>query len=209
VSAAPESTPVQTAPTTAPPLALFPLHMVLFPGGMLPLRIFETRYVDMVRNCMRASAGFGVVLIRAGGEVGVAQAFEVGTAASIVDFNQLSDGFLGISCLGTQRFRIMSSNVQADGLNVASVEWLNAEPALPIPARHAPLAQLLKSVLPRLGDWYANMEMKLDDAAWVGHRLAEILPIPLAQKQFCLELDDPIERLDFLAPLLNETSATD
>jgi len=178
--------------------------MVLFPGGMLPLRIFETRYVDMVRNCMRASAGFGVVLIRAGGEVGVAQAFEVGTAASIVDFNQLSDGFLGISCLGTQRFRIMNSSVQADGLNVASVEWLNAEPVLPIPARHAPLAELLGSVLPRLGEWYANMEMKLDDAAWVGHRLAEILPIPLAHKQYCLELDDPIERLEFLAPFIKE-----
>ncbi len=182
-------------------LALFPLHMVLFPGGLLPLRIFETRYVDMVRNCMRTSANFGVVLIRAGNEVGPAQVFEVGTAASIVDFNQLADGFLGISCLGTQRFRIKTGSVQADGLNLGSVEWLNAEPALSVPARHAPLAELLEAVLPRLGEGYANMEMMLEDAAWVGHRLAEILPIPLAQKQYCLEMNDPIERLDFLAPL--------
>jgi Lon protease-like protein len=186
---------------SASALALFPLHMVLFPGGLLPLRIFETRYVDMVRTCMRTSANFGVVLIRAGNEVGPAQVFEVGTAASIVDFNQLADGFLGISCLGTQRFRIKTGSVQADGLNLASVEWLNAEPALSIPARHAPLAELLEAVLPRLGEGYANMEMMLEDAAWVGHRLAEILPIPLAQKQYCLEMDDPIERLDFLAPL--------
>ncbi len=121
---------------SASALALFPLHMVLFPGGLLPLRIFETRYVDMVRTCMRTSANFGVVLIRAGNEVGPAQVFEVGTAASIVDFNQLADGFLGISCLGTQRFRIKTGSVQADGLNLASVEWLNAEPALSIPARH-------------------------------------------------------------------------
>jgi Lon protease-like protein len=182
-------------------LALFPLHMVLFPGGRLPLRIFETRYVDMVRSCMRTSTNFGVVLIRTGNEVGPAQMFEVGTTASIVDFNQLSDGFLGISCLGAKRFRIKSGSVQADGLNLANVEWLNAEPALSIPARHERLAELLESVLPRLGEGYANMTMVLDDAAWVGHRLAEILPIPLGQKQYCLELDDPIERLDFLAPL--------
>ncbi len=187
----------------AAPLALFPLQMVLFPGGLLPLRIFETRYVDMVRNCMRASSSFGVVLIKSGSEVGPAQAFEVGTATSIVDFNQLSDGFLGISCLGTQRFRIKTSRVQADGLNVASVEWLDAEPALSVPPRHLKLAELLESVLPRLGEGYTNMAMQLDDAAWVGHRLAEILPIPLAQKQFCLELSDPIERLDFLAPLVS------
>ncbi len=193
-------------PLQAAPLALFPLHTVLFPGGFLPLRIFETRYVDMVRNCMRSASSFGVVLIRAGGEVGPAQACEVGTAASIVDFNQLSDGLLGISCRGTQRFRITSSSVQADGLNVASVEWLNAEPALSIPARHAPLAELLESVLPRLSEEYANIEPKLDDAAWVGHRLAEILPIPLAQKQFCLELDDPIERLQFLAPFIEPSA---
>jgi Lon protease-like protein len=189
--------------------ALFPLQVVLFPGGSLPLRIFETRYVDMVRDCMRTSSSFGVVLIRAGSEVGPAQTFEVGTAASIVDFNQLSDGFLGISCSGTQRFRIKTSGVQADGLNVASVEWLDVEPALSIPPRHAPLAELLESVLPRLGEGYTNMEMKLDDAAWVGHRLAEILPIPLAQKQFCLELDDSIARLEFLAPLVSaQSSAT-
>ena len=186
----------------AAPFALFPLQIVLFPGGALPLRIFETRYVDMVRNCMRSSANFGVVLIRTGSEVGPAQTFEVGTAASIVDFNQLADGFLGISCVGQRRFRILTSSVQADGLNVGSVQWLDAEPALSIPARHAALAELLESVLPRLGEGYTDMEMQLDDAAWVGYRLAEILPIPLAQKQFCLELNDPIARLDFLSPLV-------
>jgi Lon protease-like protein len=155
----------------------------------------------MVRKCMRTSTDFGVVLISNGNEVGPAQTFEVGTAASVVDFNQLSDGFLGISCLGAKRFRIKTRSVQADGLNLGDVDWLNAEPTLSVPPRHAALAQLLEAVLPRLGEGYANMKMMLDDAAWVGHRLAEILPIPLAQKQFCLELDDPIERLDFLAPL--------
>jgi Lon protease-like protein len=183
------------------PLSLFPLHIVLFPGGPLPLRIFETRYVDMVRNCMRSASSFGVVLIRAGNEIGPAETFDVGTTASIVDFHQLSDGFLGLSCVGGQRFRIKTRSLQADGLNLAVVDPVPDEPALRVPQRHAGLSQLLESVLPQLGEGYANMTLKLDDAAWVGHRLAEILPIPVSQKQFCLELDDPIQRLEFLAPL--------
>jgi uncharacterized protein len=182
-------------------IALFPLNIVLFPEGRLPLRIFETRYVDMVRRCMRESRGFGVVLIREGKEVGPAETFDVGTMAKIVDFHQLSDGLLGLSCEGERRFRIRSRSRQTDGLNLAEVDDLPAEPTVAVPARHARLAELLKSVLPQLGEVYEGLTMRLDDAAWVGHRLAEILPIPLADKQSCLELDDPIQRLDVLAPL--------
>jgi uncharacterized protein len=182
-------------------IALFPLNIVLFPNGPLPLRIFETRYVDMVRRCMRGTQAFGAVLIREGNEVGPAETVDVGTLAKIVDFHQLSDGLLGLSCVGQERFRIQSRGRQADGLNVAEVDWLPAEPMIAVPARHARLPKLLKSVLPQLGEVYEGMEMHLDDAAWVGHRLAEILPIPLADKQACLELDDPIQRLDVLSPL--------
>ena len=182
-------------------IALFPLNIVLFPAGSLPLRIFETRYVDMVRRCMRETQTFGVVLIREGSEVGPAETFDIGTLARIVDFHQLSDGLLGLSCVGEQRFRIQSRSRQADGLNLAEVEWLPPEPDVALPPRHARLAALLKNVLPQLGEVYANIDMRLDDAAWVGHRLAEILPLPLSEKQSCLELDDPVQRLDTLAPL--------
>jgi uncharacterized protein len=182
-------------------IALFPLNMVLFPGGPLPLRIFETRYVDMVRRCMREGASFGVVLIREGREVGPAETFDVGTLADIVDFHQLSDGLLGLSCVGRQRFRIRSRSRQADGLNLAEVDPLPPESTVPVPARHSRLAELLKNVLPQLGEVYEGIEMRPDDAAWVGYRLAEILPIPLADKQRVLELDDPIQRLDVLSPL--------
>jgi Lon protease-like protein len=182
-------------------IALFPLNIVLFPDGPLPLRIFETRYVDMVRRCMRGEQQFGVALIREGKEVGPAETFEVGTLVKIVDFHQLSDGFLGLSCIGQQRFRIQSRKVQADGLNLAEVENLLAEPKIALPDQHARLAELLKTVLPQLGEVYAGIEMQLGDAAWVGYRLAEILPIAAAEKQFCLELEDPIERLDALSPL--------
>jgi uncharacterized protein len=182
-------------------IALFPLNVVLFPEGPLPLRIFETRYVDMVSRCMREDQRFGVALIREGSEVGPADTFDVGTMAKIVDFHQLSDGFLGLSCVGEQRFRILSRSRQADGLNLAGVESLAREAKTVVPERHVRLAELLRSVLPQLGEVYAGIEMHLDDAAWVGYRLAEILPIQASEKQFCLELNDPIERLDVLSPL--------
>jgi Lon protease-like protein len=182
-------------------IALFPLNVVLFPEGPLPLRIFETRYVDMVSRCMREDQRFGVALIREGSEVGPAATFDIGTMAKIVDFHQLSDGFLGLSCVGEQRFRILSRSRQPDGLNLAGIENLAREAKTAVPERHARLAELLKTVLPQLGEVYAGIEMHLDDAAWVGHRLAEILPIAAAEKQFCLELDDPIQRLDVLSPL--------
>jgi Lon protease-like protein len=194
------------APSMPPSIALFPLNIVLFPGGPLPLRIFETRYVDMVRSCMRGDQRFGVALIREGGEVGPAETFDVGTMAKIIDFHQLTDGFLGLSCVGEQRFRIVSRSRQADGLNLAQIDSMAAEPKIAVPERHARLAELLKTVLPELGEVYAGIEMHLDDAAWVGHRLAEILPIAASEKQFCLELDDPIERLDVLSPLAGLTA---
>ena len=185
-------------------IALFPLNIVLFPDGPLPLRIFETRYLDMVRRCMREGEAFGVVLIREGNEVGPAETFDVGTMAKIVDFHQLSDGFLGLSCVGERRFRITSRSRQGDGLNMAQVQWLEEEAKTPVPERHAHLAELLKTVLPELGEVYAGMQMQLEDAAWVGFRLAEILPIPAPEKQFCLELIDPIQRLDLLSPLARQ-----
>jgi len=187
-----------SAPTS---IALFPLNVVLFPEGPLPLRIFETRYVDMVRNCMREDTRFGVVLIREGSEVGPAETYDVGTLAKIVDFHQLSDGFLGLSCVGEQRFRILSRSRQADGLNLAQVEDLEVEPSVPVPERHARIPELLKTVLPQLGAVYSGVNMRLEDASWVGFRLAEILPIGAPEKQFCLELIDPIKRLDLLKKL--------
>jgi Lon protease-like protein len=182
-------------------IPLFPLNIVLFPDGPLPLRIFETRYYDMVRRCMREGRGFGVVLIREGREVGpqATDVHEVGTLAEITDFHQLSDGLLGLSCVGRQRFRILSRRRQTDGLNLGDVQWIDAEPLLSVPPRHARLATLLRNVLPQLGEVYAQIEMRLEDAAWVGCRLAEILPIPVADKQSYLELVDPLERLDRLA----------
>ncbi|MEJ1960111.1 MAG: LON peptidase substrate-binding domain-containing protein [Gammaproteobacteria bacterium] len=184
-------------------LPLFPLNTVLFPGGPLSLRIFEPRYVDMVRSCMREGAPFGVVLIRDGQEAGaVSSAAEVGTSARIIDFSQLPDGLLGILCTGEQKFRVEQRRVQADGLNLATVTWLPQEPSVPLPSELAHLGLLMRRVLPKLGELYAGLPTSFDEAGWVSARLAEILPIGLGDKQECLELDDPLARLERLAPFI-------
>ena len=184
-------------------IPLFPLNTVLFPGGPLPLRIFETRYVDMVSRCMREGTGFGVVLIRQGAEAGTPARFaEVGTEARIVDFTRLEDGLLGITCRGGGRFHVLESWRAADGLNMGRVEERGSEAAVPLPSQHAHLAEALRRVLPELGESYAYVEPAFDDAAWVGHRLAELLPLDLPARQVLLEMDDPLERIAVLSPLI-------
>ncbi|MCC6172408.1 MAG: LON peptidase substrate-binding domain-containing protein [Gammaproteobacteria bacterium] len=189
--------------TTTVEIPLFPLNTVLFPGGPLPLRIFETRYTDMVRRCMREHSAFGVVLIRAGTEAGdVASTAEIGTTARIVDFYQLPDRLLGITCSGERKFRILERRRQADGLNLGKVEWLPEEAKLEVPGEYAHLAALLRKVLPELGEIYQQVPKHFGDASWVGSRLVEILPISLGDKQACLEMQDPVQRLARVAPLI-------
>jgi uncharacterized protein len=180
-------------------IALFPLHTVLFPGGPLPLRIFETRYTDMVRRCMREEAPFGVVLIQEGEEAGeVATTATVGSAARIVDFHTLPDGLLGISCVGGRKFRVQRVWRAADGLNMGEVDWLAAEPQLPLPADYERLGAAVRRALADLAEHYQHVEKRFDDAAWVSARLAELLPLELDAKQALLEMEDPVARLDAL-----------
>jgi Lon protease-like protein len=191
--------------TDSTEIPLFPLNAVLFPRGPLPLRIFETRYVDMVKRCMREDACFGVVLVSGGSDVGQPAGYaDVGTTARIVDFNLLPDGLLGITCRGERRFRILERRREADGLNVGSIEWLDAATpeVVRVPSEFRHLSDLLRRVLPELGDVYAGLEPRHDDAEWVGARLIEILPLALEDKQSCLELMDPLERLALIAPLI-------
>jgi Lon protease-like protein len=191
-------------PRNSAVIPLFPLNTVLFPDGPLPLRIFETRYVDMVRYCMREHCPFGVVLIRSGSEVGTGagETSAIGTTARIVDFNALPDGLLGITCLGERKFSVSKHWQQEDGLHVADVEFAAPEEPTDLPFEYDHLGELLRKVLPELGELYANVPKYFSNASWVGCRLAEILPIALSEKQYCLELDDPIARLARLNPLI-------
>jgi Lon protease-like protein len=188
-------------------LSLFPLNTVLFPDGLLPLRIFETRYVDMVGRCMREGNPFGVVPIRSGAEVGgVAEAAELGTTARIVDFSRLPDGLLGITCKGERKFRVLRLWQQPDGLNVGEIEYLPAEVTVELPVEYHHLGDLLRKVLPELGEPYASMPGNYTDASWVSGRLAEILPVSAADKAGLLELDEPLARLAHLNRIVRPVS---
>jgi Lon protease-like protein len=184
-------------------LPLFPLHTVLFPGGPLPLRIFETRYTDMVRSCTREQRPFGVVLIQDGDEAGpVATTSTVGCSARIADFYTMQDGLLGISCVGERKFRVQRVWRASDGLHLGEVTWITPEPPVPLPNEYARLGTTLRRALEELAEQYQLVEKNFDDAAWVGSRLTELLPIELNDKQTLLELDDPIARLEALMGLV-------
>jgi Lon protease-like protein len=186
-------------------IPLFPLRTVLFPGGPLPLRIFETRYTDMVSRCMREQTPFGVLLIQEGEEAGnVSTTSSVGCTARIADFNTLPDGLLGISCVGERKFRVQRVWRAADGLNLGEVTWLPNEPSLVVPAGFARLTDVVRRALGELEEHYEFVERKFEDASWVGSRLAELLPIHPNDRQSLLEIDDPIRRLEALASAVPE-----
>ncbi len=185
-------------------IPLFPLQTVLFPGGPLPLRLFEPRYLDMVSRCMKESAPFGVVLVDVNGATDSAAMNSVGTLASITDWYQGTDGLLGITARGGDRFRLLETDRQADGLNMGIIEILPPDPPTPLPPEYASMPALLRAVIEDLGRLYEGIEKNYEDASWVGFRFAEVLPLELEQKQFCLELSDPLERIKVLRPLLRQ-----
>lgn len=188
--------------TTTQELPLFPLNTVLFPGGVMPLRIFETRYLDMVSVCLRADAGFGVVAIHQGSETGnqPISIHPVGTLARIVDFDAMEDGLLGITCLGVQRLRVVGHRVQSDQLLLGQIQWLADDPLQAPEPGHEPLVRALRDLLDsaELAAQSRFLAPDWQDAAWIGNRLAELLPLPLAVRQALLEMTEPRQRLDIL-----------
>ena len=186
-------------------LPLFPLNAVLFPGGPLPLRIFEPRYLDMVSRCLREQSGFVVVLLSGGEETSSATSFAAtGTEARIVDFDSLEGGVLGISCVGRERVRVVEAWREADGLNRGRVLDIEADPVVPVPPDQSWLTDVVMQVLPAAGETYRHVERR-DDAAWIANRLAELLPLTLADRQTLLELSDPLERLAVLEPAVTQS----
>jgi Lon protease-like protein len=188
-------------------LPLFPLSTVLFPGGMLPLKIFEQRYIEMAKECLKSGTPFGVCLITQGDEVaqagGGTPAFaRIGTLARIVDFDMTQPGILEVATRGEARFQVASHRVERSGLVVGEVTPLAAEPRRPLTDAQRPLASLLELVATRVGTRHFPEERDYDDASWVGYRLAEVLPLPLPIKQSMLEINDADVRLTVLQKFL-------
>jgi len=187
-------------------IPLFPLNTVMFPGGVLPLRIFEPRYLDMVSQCLRDDTPIGVIQIRNGKEVGqAADTYEVGTLSIISYWNRRPDGLLGITLRGTQRFRVLSHEVKPNQLIMAEVETLRENPPVAINDKYQSMASLLRKIIAQLDPPYTTMPTHYDDLEWISARLCELLPMPLDYKQELLEYDDIIDRIEQLYSLIKQS----
>ena len=177
-------------------IPLFPLGTVLFPQGLLPLRIFEARYMDMAKACLRDDTPFGVCLIAKGREVGApAEPHAVGTLARIVSWDMPQLGLLHVIAEGGRRFRVLGRRVESSGLLRANVELLADEEPVPLPEDFVRLIPLLRRTLGELGERGPARPHRYDDAVWVSYRFCELLNLPDLLKQDLLEADDCIERL--------------
>jgi hypothetical protein len=188
-------------------LPLFPLRTVLFPGGALPLKVFEQRYLRLVTRCLKDDAPFGVCLLTQGDEAAGKEAKDarfasVGTLARITSCEVPDPGILRLATRGETRFQVCEHRVEADGLVVAKVRAIAPEPAVAIEQRFAPLAQLVERIASRIDPAHFATAMAYDDASWLGYRLAEVLPLPLTVKQSMLEINDAGVRLEVLQRFL-------
>lgn len=210
----------ETAPLSIDDLPLFPLRLVLFPGALLPLQIFEVRYLDMVGRCLREQRPFGVVCLTEGQEVQQPAAdadaafatetfHELGTLAEILTHQRPQPGLIVLRCRGGRRFRLSRSGRLKHGLWVGRASLLPADAPLPVPPDLLPVARSLQAVLRQLEARVADatalpidQPYRLDDCGWVAHRWCELMPLPLPLKQRLLGIDSPLLRLELVADLL-------
>ena len=204
-------------PRTLVSLPLFPLGTVLYPGGRLPLRVFELRYLDMVRKCHALGAPFGVLCLVSGSEVHQPAAAPeslapVGTLCHVQQLQQMQPGLLQVQGAGSQRFRTTRTERRSNGLWLADVVLLQPSPTLALPEDLRPCALALERALqqiqarqPSACSPAGNDSWQLDDCQWVANRWCELLPLPLAQKQLLLELDSPLLRLELVWDYLQQS----
>lgn len=190
-------------------LPLFPLNTILFPGGVLALKVFEQRYMDMAKRCLQDQSPFGVCLIKEGSEVASPVVpHSIGTLARIDTWDMQQLGVLHVRAIGLQRFQILEYQTEADGLLIAQALKLPLEPATPLPAEHAPCAAVLKHIMTHVGATKFEPPFGFDDGVWVGYRLAEIMPIKSGAKQSMLEMNDTQIRLEVLHKFLLQQGLT-
>ena len=193
-------------------LPIFPLGTVLFPGGVLPLRIFEVRYVDMVRECMSKSLPFGVCLITRGGEVGTPAEHEtLGCTASITDWDMEQAGVLQLRTEGGERFQILERGIERNGLIRARVELIDPDPATDIPDELSACAALMRRIIDDVSRREPEPIRRIlaepyqpQDAGWVANRLAELLPLDMASRQQLMSLREPLRRLSLIHESLSQ-----
>lgn len=206
------------ADPTLQALPLFPLSRVLYPGALLPLRIFEVRYLDMIGRAHRDGTPFGVVSLTEGREVqqpagptgdGYANEIfhDVGTMALVERLERPHPGLYQIVCRATQRFRLQHRERLKTGLWVGNAELLPDDTPLEVPEDLEPVALMLRALLRELvkragDDMPIPQPHRLDDCGWVANRWCDLLPVPSDVKQRLLETDSPLLRLELVSDLL-------
>ncbi len=186
-------------------LPLFPLNTVVFPGGQLPLRIFEQRYLDMVKQAIADNTPFGICAIREGSETGTpAVPYAVGTRVRVTDWDMPQTGILHIDTQAEERFVIRSTRTEPSGLLIGTVEAVSHEAATAIPDDLELAVEILRHIIAEYGDAHFPAPHEFDNAVWVGYRLSEVLPLKLTIKQNLLEMNDSVTRLRILAEFLKK-----
>ncbi len=213
--------PFPSGPLIPSPLPLFPLSTVLFPGGLLPLRIFEVRYLDLIKQCRRDGRPFGVVALQQGSEVrraeGPAEQFlAVGTLAHVRQFEAPQPGLMNIVCEGGERFRIRAARQLPHGLWTAEVDAVPDDAPVAVPEDLRTAAQGLEGLLDSWrargipeDQWPLRPPWRWDDCGWLANRWCELLPLPLHVKQQLMELDSPLLRLELVVDLLSRNDQPD
>lgn len=214
------------APLKLSSLPLFPLHSVLFPGGTLHLQIFEVRYLDLIGKCIKTGAPFGVVSLVEGREVrqrssAVGDGFaperfaDVGTLATVAEWESPQAGLMKVRCTGGERFRISRHSQLKHGLWVADVDGLAPDTGVPIPEDLQVIADALDTVLQGLKDQDlppAQMPVQppyqLQDCGWVANRWCDLLTLPPALKQSLMQLENPLLRLELVGDMLTKGGIT-
>ena len=196
-------------------IPLFPLGTALFPGGFIALKIFEARYLDMMKRCLREKTPFGVVSIldNQASDADATPATNlssIGTLATLEEFDAIQPALYMTKSYGTQRFRVLEIKQESDGLWMGQVELIDADPDIPLPKEHEKIAALLNEIISiitsedLLGDRVFKTPANLNDCGWVSNRLAELLPIPLSQKNHLLAQINPRIRLDLISEIIED-----
>jgi hypothetical protein len=189
----------------SPTLPLFPLNTVVFPGGRLPLRIFEQRYLDMVKQAIADNTPFGICAIREGTETGTpAVPHSVGTRVIVTDWDMPETGIFHIDTQAQERFVIRSTRTEPGGLLIGSVEAVSSEAAAAVPDDLELAVEILRHIVDEYGDAHFPTPHAFDNAVWVGYRLSEVLPLKLGIKQSLLEMNDSVMRLRILTEFLKK-----
>ena len=180
-------------------IPFFPLQSIVLPGGLFPLRIFERRYLDMVRDCIKNNTGFCITLTRNNSQKEhVSDIYNYGCYVKITDWNQLDNGFLGITVEGINKVKVLSRDLDKTNLLVGEIENIELEKEYMIPQKYLLLSRFYKKIYPGIKHVISFKKERYADASWVGFRLIECLPLDSSTKNKLIAMDHAIERLDML-----------